>query len=302
MGSTSTTTFDVTGLSPLTTYLAEVNAEDAAGNTSGNASTNFTTTDNTGEPGQIAAYFFETGLDGWIDGGSDCARVQSNNSFEGSFSIRLRDNSNSSNAVSPVLDLTGNTQVTFEFHTMARSMESGEDFFIEYYDGSNIFVIGNYVSGVDFSNGTFFTDTITLDSSNFNFNANSRFRIRCDASNNRDRVFFDQIIISGDNVLPPAANQNSTIMNVTRSVSFNVTMEESITLYPNPAANTLNIKLENEVEVERVLIFSYTGQLLKTIELNEPNVRVDISRLASGMYFVRFENKNLAFTKRFIKK
>ena len=90
-------------------------------------------------------------------------------------------------------------------------------------------------------------------------------------------------------------------MNVTRSVYFNVTMEESITLYPNPAANTLNIKLENEVEVERVLIFSYTGQLLKTIELNEPNVRVDISRLASGMYFVRFENKNLAFTKRFIK-
>lgn len=301
VGTTSSTSFDVTGLSPLTAYLAEVNAEDAAGNTSGNASTNFTTIDNTGSPGQIAAYFFETGFDGWIDGGNDCARRQTSRSFEGSFSIRLRDDSNSSNMVSLVLDLTGNTQVTFEFNYFPNSMENGEDFFVEFWDGVNIQVIGQYVSGTDFSNNSFFADTITLDAANFNFNANNRFRIRLDASANNDRVFFDAITVSGDNVNPPVANQPITSLNVARSVTFNATMEESIKLYPNPASTMLNIQLENDIEVERVLIFSIKGQLVKTLELKQTNTPIDISRLAAGMYFARFENKSLAFTKRFIK-
>jgi chitodextrinase len=297
VGTTSNTTFDVTGLTASTSYTAEVNAQDAAGNTSANASTNFTTTGGGTGPGQIAAYFFETGFDGWIDGGNDCARVQSGNSFEGLFSIRLRDDSNSSNMVSPVLDLSGNTQVTFEFNYYPNSMENGEDFFVEFFNGSSYQVIGQYVSGTDFSNGSFFVDTITLDAANFNFNANNRFRIRLDASANNDQVFFDQIIVSGDNVGSGQAQAN-----VERSVSFNAMMEESIKVFPNPASSTLNIRLENDIEVERVLIFSYTGQLVKTLELNQEDVSIDISRLASGMYFARFENKSLAFTKRFIKK
>ena len=43
VGTSPTNSFVVSGLSPLTTYTAEVNAQDAAGNTSGNASTMFTT-------------------------------------------------------------------------------------------------------------------------------------------------------------------------------------------------------------------------------------------------------------------
>jgi hypothetical protein len=302
VGTTGSTSFNVTGLSPLTSYLAEVNAQDAAGNTSGNASTNFTTTDApTGGPGQIAAYFFETGFDGWIDGGSDCTRRQTSRSFEGLFSIRLRDNSNSSNMVSPVLDLSDQTQVTFEFNYFPNSMENGEDFFVEFFNGSSYQVIGQYVSGTDFTNNSFFADVITLNAANFNFNANNRFRIRLDASANNDRVFFDAITVSGDNVLPPPA-ANPTQQNLVRSEAFNATMEESIKVFPNPASSTLNIRLENDIEVERVLIFSYTGQLVKTLELNQTDVSIDISQLASGMYFARFENNSLAFTKRFIKK
>jgi hypothetical protein len=128
VGTTGSTTFNVTGLSPLTNYSASVTAQDAAGNVSGSASTSFTTIDGgTGNPGEIAAYYFETGLQGWTDGGSDCARQASANSFEGTYSIRLRDDTSSSNAFSPALDLSGNTQVTVEFHTYASSMENGED-------------------------------------------------------------------------------------------------------------------------------------------------------------------------------
>ncbi|MHA7057393.1 GEVED domain-containing protein [Aquimarina sp. M1] len=45
VGTSTTTDFNVTGLSPLTSYSASVSAEDAAGNVSGNATASFTTID-----------------------------------------------------------------------------------------------------------------------------------------------------------------------------------------------------------------------------------------------------------------
>ena len=36
--------------------------------------------------------YFETGWDGWVDGGSDSFRYSGTRSYEGNFSIRLRDN------------------------------------------------------------------------------------------------------------------------------------------------------------------------------------------------------------------
>lgn len=301
VGTTATTSFDVTGLSASTAYTASVNAEDAAGNTSGNASTNFTTSGGSGGgPGQIAGYFFETGFDGWIDGGSDCARTQSANSFEGLFSIRLRDDSNSSNMVSPVLDLSGNTEVTFEFNYFPSSMENGEDFFIEFFNGSSYQVIGQYVSGTDFSNGSFFNDVITLSSSSFNFNASNRFRIRLDASANNDRVFFDAITVSGDNVSSSAA-PDTLEENIQVSKDFNTLMESSIRLYPNPTSNTLNIRIDNDAKVEKILVFSTRGKMVQSLEVNASDASIDVSKLEPGMYFVRFESNGLAFTKRFVK-
>jgi len=297
VGTSTTTSFNVTGLSPLTLYAASVTAEDAAGNVSGSANTSFTTIDGGGNNGEIAAYFFETGLDGWTDGGNDCARVQSANSFEGLFSVRLRDDSSTSNAVSPTLDLTGNTQVSVEFHTYANSMENGEDFFIEFFNGSSYQVIGQYISGSDFSNGTFFTDTIVLDSGTYNFNANNRIRIRCDASGNNDQVYFDQIIITGDNAPAQLVNNDT---NVSRLQSFNKVSEDNIKLYPNPTRSVLNIEVLNG-SFDSIMVFSSTGKLVQTINPEADALTIDVSQFASGMYFVRFVSEGLAFTKRFIK-
>lgn len=300
VGTSTTTSFNVTGLSELTLYNASVNAEDAAGNVSGNATTSFTTLeDNGGNPDVIAGYFFETGFEGWIDGGSDCARQSTPNSFEGSFSIRLRDNSNSSNMVSPVLDLSGNNQVTIEFHSFANSMENGEDYFVEFFNGSSYQVIGQYVSGTDFSNGSFFTDTITLDSSNFSFNASNRFRIRCDASANNDQIWIDQVIVSGDNVSSAAAPEEAPTITALRS--FTEASEDNIKLYPNPTRSQLTIDVLDERYTE-IIIFSSTGTIVQEINPKEDSLSVDVSKLSSGMYFVRFVSKEgLAVTKRFIK-
>ena len=296
VGSSTSTTYDVTGLDPLTSYSAAVNAQDAAGNTSGDATGNFTTIDGgTGNPGEIAAYYFESGLDGWIDGGNDCARQASANSFEGTYSIRLRDDSSTSNAVSPVLDLSGNTQVSIEFHTYANSMETGEDFFVEFFNGSSYQVIGQYASGTDFSNGAFFTDTIQLSSASYNFNGNNRFRIRCDASANNDQIWFDQVIISGDNAMAPLAAQNRARIN-----NFAQNNEDQVKLYPNPVDQMLTIETGNGT-FDEIIVFSATGQVIYQANEHAELLQVDVSQYASGMYFVRFVSEGLAFTKRFIK-
>ena len=293
-GTSTTTSFTVTGLSPNTFYNASVNAEDAAGITSGSATTSFTTQMGGGN-GQIAAYYFETGLEGWTDGGNDCARQASINSFEGSYSIRLRDNSSTSFAESPALDLTGNTQVTIEFHTYANSMESGEDFFVELFDGSSYQVIGNYVSGTDFSNGSFFTDNIVLSSATSNFTTNNRIRIRCDASANNDQIWFDQVIISGDNASAAQAQRNSAAQQAKQLATSN-----NIKLYPNPAQNRVNIEVL-EGSFDKAIIISATGQLIETIEAPQQMFRIDVSQYPQGMYFVRFVTGKLAVTKRFVK-
>jgi len=299
VGTSSSTSFNVTGLNALTSYTASVNAQDAAGNVSGSATTSFTTIDGGGNnPGEIAAYYFETGMLGWIDGGSDCARQSTAYSYEGSYSIMLRDNSSSSNAVSPILDLSANNQVSFEFHTNAKSMENGENFLVEFYNGSTYQTIGNYASGSDFNNNVFFTDTIILDSGSYNFNANNRFRIRCNASNNGDQVYFDQIIISGDNAL--TAPVNNTTDHGTILQSFVRTSIDNIKLYPNPTNSILNIDILDG-NFDEVMIFSASGKTVYEGQANVNKLSVDVSQFAVGMYFVRFVSNGKAVTKRFIK-
>ena len=306
IGTVPGTSTTVSGLTANTTYAFKVRAFDAAGNYSGFSNTvNPTTLGGGGGPGVIAAYYFETGWDGWLDGGSDCARVNSaSRSYEGTYSIQIRDNSSTSNARSPILDLSGNTQVTIEFHTYAVSMENGEDFFVEFYNGSTYQVIGQYVRGVDFNNNAFFSPPpIVLNAGAYNFNANNRFRFRCDASANDDLIYFDQVIISGDNVPAfhneeppkPPRTDNAAILK-----SFAQTSSNHIKLYPNPTKTVLNIEIL-EGNFDEIAVLSSTGQIVYTGKPGADQLSIDVSQYAPGMYFVRFVSNGMAVTKRFIK-
>ncbi len=98
------------------------------------------------------AYFFESGLDGWADGGGDCARVNSSFSWEGSYSIRLRDNSGAASSMtSPTYDLAGLGSVEIKLYFYPNSMENGEDFWVRYNDGSGWQTVATYASGSSFT-------------------------------------------------------------------------------------------------------------------------------------------------------
>ncbi|NRD21629.1 T9SS type A sorting domain-containing protein [Winogradskyella litoriviva] len=153
---------------------------------------------------------FESGWGNWNDGGNDCARVTST-LLNGNSNVRLRDNSGTNSSMySDNVNLTPYSSVTFSFLFYANSMENGENFYLEYNDGTGYTTIANYIRGTDFNNGTVYNETITLTSGAYTFSTNSRFRIVCDASANNDQIYIDDINITGSGVTSGPPNDSCT--------------------------------------------------------------------------------------------
>ncbi|MEQ8822307.1 MAG: hypothetical protein RLY93_18890, partial [Sumerlaeia bacterium] len=78
------------------------------------------------------------------------------------------------------------------------SMESGEDFWLQYSSngGSSWTTVGSWAQGTDFSNNAFYSESVVIDSASQSFTSNAKFRFRCDASNNADDVYIDEVRIS----------------------------------------------------------------------------------------------------------
>lgn len=198
LGTVTGTAATINNLTACTDYNFAVVAFDEAGNSSDPATNSASTVGCTGggggNGGEISGSFFETGWDGWQDGGSDCYRYRGPRSWEGQYSIRIRDNSGSSSAMtSPSYDLSGLAAVEVSFYFYPNSMENGEDFWLRYNDGSGWQTVATYARGTDFQNNTFYTATVTLDGGSYNLSDNGRFRFQCDASGNADQVYLDEV-------------------------------------------------------------------------------------------------------------
>ena len=151
---------------------------------------------------------FESGWGNWNDGGNRCDR-NFNTNINGNWNIRTRDNSGvNSSLYSDPINLTSYSSVTIDFLFYANSMENGENFYVEYFNGSGYTTIANYVRGTDFNNNTVYNESITLTSGAYTFNANSFFRIVCDASATNDQVYIDDINITGTTTSSPLTNDD----------------------------------------------------------------------------------------------
>jgi tRNA U34 5-methylaminomethyl-2-thiouridine-forming methyltransferase MnmC len=73
---------------------------------------------------------------------------------------------------------------------------------------------------------------------------------------------------------------------------------KAVNIYPNPVANTLFFS--SEMKGIQIRIFSQTGNLI--LEQKVTDNSLDVSSLATGIYFVIFDKDETKITKRFIKK
>ena len=82
----------------------------------------------------------------------------------------------------------------------------------------------------------------------------------------------------------------------------NVTLANNISLMPNPADKYIDLRINGNVNVKEALVYNAFGQLIQTVELTDNHVRIDLSNMAAGMYFVRVNSDNVIATKKFIKR
>ena len=284
-GSTTSTSYSLSGLSPETSYSVGVRAKDAAGNESVEGSTSFTTnqTQNCQEQ-LIDSEDFESGWGIWNDGGSDARRSSRDSQYanSGVFSVRLRDNTSTSVMFTDNLDLSGFEELQVSFTYVARSMDNpNEDFFLEISTdgGTSYSIVEEWNQGDEFVNGPRYFEQVSFAGT---FTSNTRFRFRCDASGNSDWIYIDDVEISGCGPSTAAPIQNSS-----SDFNFSSTFEdedkdEEIILYPNPVIETLNIS--NLPADARVQIFNFGGQLIMDKKSKD---QIDLGGLQEGLYFVR---------------
>ena len=141
---------------------------------------------------------FEGGWGIWNDGGSDVARV-SNASYanSGTYFLQLRDNSGvGSSSTTDNLDLSSFSEITINFSFYPRSMENGEDFWLQISTngGSTFTTIGDWNRGVEFVNDQRYNESVVYAGV---FSANTQIRFRCDASGNSDWIYIDDVVITG---------------------------------------------------------------------------------------------------------
>jgi len=245
----------------------------------------------------------ESGWGIWTDGGTDAARVvDATNSYSPTRSLRIRDNTTTSVISTTSQNFTSYASLTVEFVFRGVSMDTGEDFWLQISTngGSTYTTVAGYVFNASLLNNTFYTGTVTIPGP---FTSNTRLRFRCDASDDDDKVFLDNIRITGCQN-PASPTEPGTPFATVKSLSTDGQPAEFV-LYPNPADEAINLSIETEsVERVNISVIDMQGRVIRNeILVSAPGVNVftlDTSTLVAGFYLIQVSKNDYVNTKRFI--
>ena len=79
-------------------------------------------------------------------------------------------------------------------------------------------------------------------------------------------------------------------------------LDNSVTLYPNPAKEYVDIRVDGDLNVTMMEVYDVYGKLINTVNVVENPTRINVSNLANGMYFVRVTTEAGMVTKTFVKR
>jgi len=72
------------------------------------------------------------------------------------------------------------------------------------------------------------------------------------------------------------------VYDISGVLSTNDFVSESFDVYPNPASEVLNIRMKNNLSLEKAIIYNNAGQIVKIAQQNT----IDVSTFSPGVYFV----------------
>jgi hypothetical protein len=114
----------------------------------------------------------------------------------------IRDNAGADSSVFHVADhdVTQYSDLRVDFSFYARGLKDDEDFFLEYSSdgGEKWVVVKHYVVDQDFTSDQFTQSQVVFSQQGtFPFTAKGKIRFRCDANDNEDRVYIDEVRFEG---------------------------------------------------------------------------------------------------------
>ncbi len=325
----SSNSLSITGFAAGTTYAFTVQADCGDATSATSSAHSFTTDSGGGNPGggcstvTVDSENFESGWGIWNDGGSDSYRNNyANYASSGSYTIRLRDNTSSSVMTTDNLNLSSFEELTVDFHYYPVGMENGEDFWLQVSTdgGSSYQTIQSWARGTDFNNNTSYTESVTITGT---FTSTTKVRFRVDASVNNDRVYFDDVTISGcsNNVRTEnLVHTNTPDIDVTDvNVAMNMAAEteivqeevakasiSNINVFPNPANQYINVEYTNIESTEvQLFLMDINGRIIQNQILNDApgqqRIQLDINTLNSGFYFIQLVAEDTVESMKFVK-
>ena len=248
----------------------------------------------------------------WNDGGSDCRRSVRDAQYAntGDRCVRLRDNSAAASSMTTDdLDLSGFEDITVDFNFLAISMENGEDLWLQISDngGSSYTTVATWASNDGFSNGTREFESVYIPGP---FTADTRLRIRCDASGNADRVYVDDVAISGcsvdgfispigdDQIAAPSENARQPQADIVEGIS-------QLNLFPNPATDRLTVSYEiSSATTVQIVITDLTGRIVSRqesdVEAGTQTAKLQLNNMNSGIYLLQVISDDARMMKKFV--
>ena len=143
---------------------------------------------------------FESGFGNWTDGGADCLLYSHHlgtHAHQGTAAVNLQDNTSTSVVTTGDLSLSAyDDEARVNFWYKAEGMSSNEDFWLQISTdgGAGYTTVQSWVEGTDFQNGTFYEESVTI--TGYSLTDQTRIRFRCDASNNGDDIYIDEVRVS----------------------------------------------------------------------------------------------------------
>jgi hypothetical protein len=220
--------------------------------------------------------------------------------WQGVAAADIQDNSSTASSFyhTSTRNVTSYASMQVEFYFKAVSMESGENFLVQYYNGSAWQTIANYVAGTSFNNNTFYVATIPISRTTYTFPTNARLRFMCDASNDNDDVYIDSITWSGSSSAIVAAPQVAVVDDAAAE-GENARLDAEPGTFalsqnrPNPFDGSTTISFQLPAESHVTLeVFDVTGRRMvslldETRSAGEHSVRLDARTWTPGIYFYR---------------
>lgn len=292
----------LSGLADNTLYHYRVLSSDALGNTA--TSDDFTFQTPVSAWQVITFDDFESGMGSYTDGGSDMSRYTGGtHAHQGVAAADIQDNSGTASSFyhTAGYNVTGYTTLEVDFWFKMVSMETNENFWVQYFDGTTWQTVANIVRAGSIANNTFYHQVVTISSGTYNFPTNAKLRFMCDASDNNDDVYIDEIEFRGS--AGGALAKGGNTLSATGALPEKFALKQN---YPNPFNPTTNIRFELPAEAQvKLTVYDMLGQeVAQLVNGVKPagthSVLFDGKSLVSGIYYYRLEVQSSAEAKKFV--